>query len=1446
MFSCVQMTGQHQPVGPPSQTVHAAALLTTDAMRNQQTGITNNSYQSRTVYMGVQSAQNGHYNFQDGAYSDRQMSNWQTSAVPHQTMSSQQTAAVQNKNSLVKTLLLSGCLPEFNGYPATAQHHFHQNSAQNSKTQTPPKVMAAYSQQHTATRWNQPVTFHGKQSIRTQDGSALSPLYHGARKMYENENGMPTKQTKAYPSNITTATSLPREQMVCTRTLVSATSHKRPIANNQYHRQNVTQPGFSSSVLPTYSEAVTSISGQIQHDYGMSLNTQQYSAQLNTPPYNGREAAFLAHSFGKRTHGLPRRPTAGAPQQMLVCQNEEAVIIAEIADHLQKSYPADLDGHHPVYLSSPPMGRQLVRMECNQTMQPLTPTVAVNCNSKSSQLHSLQSLPNHVMSRKQLMGTSPQQSSVPDVIHDTTTGTTTGDRSRNGNKVDSALFRQRNGVLTGNVVGSSINVFGHILLPEGISPQRTETQSSVVNNQGMLEILERHPSVKQNDNSVYPSPSRTGARAVAVVQPLSQESYQVAIKQASSNTINQSHECPTMDKSLSNPEKNFSASAGEINKHSVNLNEGFPTHPHETRSYNCVTSHSAASNDGTVASVSDSVGPQHQLCAQKKGNELPSDQCVPPAVQRPVTSGVPGSQHCDMDKNEIPTETDPKTCVLDLFSIPTTTWTLEMLTTLIEDNEKAQESQCVRNVNSEHENPFWNGKVDLLMGSYKNVIAAVQELCLKYETPDSVILSEVSKISQKQLKSCHVLKDNDIYSELPYISSWLNVNERVDDIDKDFGYPWSLRHRLYTLESDSQPDVIEVISNIPAQNFIEVPNKVLPPAELESVDSGEMPCPNNRDSADSRDPFYSFQIKILTPEEAKVIFGQIQSKILQSRDSDSQLEEVMKSSVEDKQPDTRVTLSHSTPNNKVGPPKEGFCCLARWIETIAGSDIPFKCECKKEQCHKDCTEETLDKEEITAENDPILTIDLTEDDKEPTSKSDEETKNISITGTDDSQSSIIVLSDSEVEDLSKCEIPNQIPDFFFLTSGPEEECVQEQLISTGSGPSSNSDNSEQDVKMVLSSDCGSQMSDPVEERAQAEKTSTDAAESSLRAEEQTQIRQMSGLKMTIRLSGKHETAKRKWMTQCTDEQMSPFLKKSKKSRHSVGQDSEPVLVGVKDKVSVDASDCEHSDSNVNTVKLTLFGSKRQGKCVFPGVRKIPHSSPERLYHAVQRPPEFLSVNLKRKSSVHNQHREYSIKQFIQEKWRRSFVPTTKRRRRKLKAQQCTSASLSGVSLRKACSSNTKELPVSSDMIGKRDAKRCLSLKRRLLHSSRIKLGEENVSEDVVALKRHDQTRRDDENGNDAAIPLEENGVLNLCVLPSTFNTEDGSNRRKEAAGHVSDNADTTEGKRPDKTITGAKGTWHQHPVKKYNPLCPPHGPRTSGLFREFQKKYKKMQPSTDE
>ncbi|KAF0041373.1 hypothetical protein F2P81_007271 [Scophthalmus maximus] len=121
------------------------------------------------------------------------------------------------------------------------------------------------------------------------------------------------------------------------------------------------------------------------------------------------------------------------------------------------------------------------------------------------------------------------------------------------------------------------------------------------------------------------------------------------------------------------------------------------------------------------------------------------------------------------------------------------------------------------------------------------------------------------------------------------------------------------------------------------------------------------------------------------------------------------------------------------------------------------------------------------------------------------------------------------------------------------------------------------------------------MSDPVEERAQAEKTSTDAAESSLRAEEQTQIRQMSGLKMTIRLSGKHETAKRKWMTQCTDEQMSPFLKKSKKSRHSFGQDSEPVLVGVKDKVSVDASDCEHSDSNVNTVKLTLFGSKRQGK-----------------------------------------------------------------------------------------------------------------------------------------------------------------------------------------------------------------------------------------------------------
>ncbi|KAK9516962.1 hypothetical protein VZT92_024866 [Zoarces viviparus] len=102
-----------------------------------------------------------------------------------------------------------------------------------------------------------------------------------------------------------------------------------------------------------------------------------------------------------------------------------------------------------------------------------------------------------------------------------------------------------------------------------------------------------------------------------------------------------------------------------------------------------------------------------------------------------------------------------------------------------------------------------------------------------------VIRTKVKSCFGKHLNSYHVLKDKEVYSELPYKSSWLNVNEQLDDIDKEFDFPQSLKHHLLRLKSDSQPDQVETEDIISAQCVNEVSNKMLSSTELKQVDPSE-------------------------------------------------------------------------------------------------------------------------------------------------------------------------------------------------------------------------------------------------------------------------------------------------------------------------------------------------------------------------------------------------------------------------------------------------------------------------------------------------------------------------------------------------------------------------------------------------------------------------------
>ena len=283
MYYSTQMNGPYQPVGQPSQTVHAASPPAYDTMRNQQPGTANNSNLFWAVDPRIQPSQNGHVPLRDGTQPNGQMSNSQTSAAPHQASSSQSTAGRNDQ-----TYVLRQKYPNLFGVldvPSTP----NQNPAQNSKTQTPPEMKTTHSQQNTTAYLIQPVTFHGIQSVRTQDVQN-----HGVHKSYQIVNG---KLYNSCPAYITAATLVPCKQTVGTSTIQLT----RPTANNQNYQQNVSQHRFPTINPPNHSEAISeslthnSITtnpqprGQIWGYSNRGQTTQQYTAQLNSTPNNARE-----------------------------------------------------------------------------------------------------------------------------------------------------------------------------------------------------------------------------------------------------------------------------------------------------------------------------------------------------------------------------------------------------------------------------------------------------------------------------------------------------------------------------------------------------------------------------------------------------------------------------------------------------------------------------------------------------------------------------------------------------------------------------------------------------------------------------------------------------------------------------------------------------------------------------------------------------------------------------------------------------------------------------------------------------------------------------------------------------------------------------------------------------------------------------------------------------
>ena len=955
MQSIAWMNGQYQQVGPPSKSQQGATLLTSPTMWIQQAETANNS--SSTCVRPPQSA---HSTFRDGAYSDRRTAHRQNSGVPHRAVSSQLSAGGETQSQQSTTLLTS---PTMWIQQAGTAYNPSSTCVRPPQSAHSTFRVGAYSDRLTSHRQNSGVPHRTVSSqlaaggetnnyyvevmqgnlqdsfTNSQSGNprVTNGLQVATQQGFHSNTGFVSSVTQIPPNMMKSNTTYPQqdksarwnqqanEQMVYTSTTVSASAPNRQTAHNQNHRQNLTQHGFSSSNSPpTYNQTVS----QSVRNYrtteqvsSMRQMTQQYQTNVNSRYMNMNHET---QRFLSQTNEVPLNPAAAATQEEIL----KSQIIARIEDDLRRSCTE----------------------RSNPNMQPVTQTITNSYNSNASSslpLNSGLSLSNSVVSRMQQSVNAPQQSSVPNVyapnVYVTATSGGCGEvrpTDGNGGKAAKAIFPESNMVPKGSIFGALQKTSQMMNLPESISQKRKQAESSLPID--ILGVLVS--SVTANDASIHSSPGRTCTRAVAVVQPLSQESCQVANKHTYSNTMNQSAEHTTSAESLSNPEKLFTSPTVAKNKKDLYIREG---------------SFLYSQNPNKVSST-DSVWNQdseNQLCADDTGSEpATEDQCVAITAQQSVASEVTVRQSGDEDKSESPTHDN----VILLSSVPTKPWTLDVLKKLIDDKDKTQmepsNNSTVFNSGTKLLDLYWNGSnrnlaCKLRAGWYKSVLSDVTGYISKHLTRDSVILSELKHGYKKTLTGYHVLKDDEVFLAPPYKSSWLNVNEQLDDIDKEFGFPWSWKHHLYLPESQSQPDQVETVKSIPAEIASEVPDKLSFRTELEPVHSGEekrastpgaastqADSPDETKCDDSSDPFYSFEIQVLSPGEAKVVYEQAQSNVPQSMATDSQPESVMNSSVEGEVLEAiPVTLNASEPEIKSSCPVEEVCCLSKWVEKMTGS-----------------------------------------------------------------------------------------------------------------------------------------------------------------------------------------------------------------------------------------------------------------------------------------------------------------------------------------------------------------------------------------------------------------------------------------------------------------------------------------------------------------------------
>ncbi|XP_041705501.2 uncharacterized protein si:ch211-106e7.2 [Coregonus clupeaformis] len=344
------------------------------------------------------------------------------------------------------------------------------------------------------------------------------------------------------------------------------------------------------------------------------------------------------------------------------------------------------------------------------------------------------------------------------------------------------------------------------------------------------------------------------------------------------------------------------------------------------------------------------------------------------ATQRKELAGTEMNTHVNV--NQLSEETNEKVVsdedIFELSSVPVIKWTLGKLKELV---DTVQHPKCSETpVESKLLNLYWDGDGQKLMYAARsdilqNIMREVRSVCGKDMASQSVIFSQVRCKNWAQVEEkCVILKHDSVYPEVPgQESSWLNTNKQLDDIDREFGFPWSLRYDQQTLQrGDEQPKLICTEDEKSADSASDMQTEVIQterpapsdPKEIQGSSlvhsSTQPPSPVKRESESIIicDPFSSLEINVLPPEEAMRFFN---DQLLQDKVGEDQLElpmdvelnELKDYSVEDKSSegiDVKLTAVKFEKEGDVQ--SDDYCCLSRWKAVFSGSTNSSSCKCQ--------------------------------------------------------------------------------------------------------------------------------------------------------------------------------------------------------------------------------------------------------------------------------------------------------------------------------------------------------------------------------------------------------------------------------------------------------------------------------------------------------------------